>query len=183
MKATSGLAGAVGMLLLFGAASARADLVFCVTIKSASGQAFEGTATNPCAKRIQGLTFDYGVTKPSDVSTARAAGRRVHKAVRITKEWDTASVHLFNALVRNELLTTVVFDFFVVSPATGANVLDHTITLRNASVTSIDYKNDAIQATKTSSAPGLENVEFVFQSIDIDDHKSKTSASDSMQAP
>ena len=139
MKST-GLAAAAGVLMLFGATAARADSIFCVTIKSTAGQAFEGTATNPCANRIQGLTFDYGVTTARDVSTARAAGRRTHKPVRITKEWDTASVHLFNALVRNETLATVVFDFFVVNPVTGANSLDHTITLRNASVTSIDHK-------------------------------------------
>ena len=182
MKKKSGLAGAVGVLLLFGATAAKADSIFCVTIKSASGQVFGGTATNPCANRIQGLTFDYGVTTPRDVSSARTAGRRVHKAVRITKEWDTASVHLFNALVRNESLATVVFDFFATSPTTGASVLDHTITLRNAVVTSIEHKSDAMQASKAGNR-ALENVEFAFQGIDIDDHKSKTSATDSMQAP
>lgn len=181
MKTKSGLAAAVGVLMLFGATAARADLVFCVSITSVSGQKIEGTATNPCATRIRGLTFDYGVTKPWDVSTGRS-GPRTHKAVRIAKEWDAASVHIFNALVRNEPLETVVFDFFVISAATGANVLDHTITLRNASVTSIEHKNDAMVTSKGSSSPGLENVEFAFQGIDLDDHKSKTSATDSLQA-
>ncbi len=175
-----GQAAAVGVLMLFGATAARANSIFCVTIKSASGQVFEGTATNPCATRIRGLTFDYGVISPRTMATGQATGRRMHKAVRITKEWDGASVQLFNAIVRNETLATVVFDFFVISPTTGATVLDHSITLRNALVTSIEHKQDAMQATKAGSVRGLENVEFVFQSIDLDDHKSETSASDSL---
>lgn len=40
-----------------------------------------------------------------------------------------------------------------------------------------------VQATKGYMSAGLEIVEFAFQGIDFDDHKSKTSASDSMQAP
>ena len=80
----------------------------------------------------------------------------------------------------NEVLTAVVIDFFSTNPS-GIVVLDHTVKLTNALVTSIAYNADALGAQ--ANVPPTETVEFVFQQIELINHITKTGAMDSMSAP
>lgn len=182
---STGLAAAVAVLMLFGATTAQAALSPCVTITGEQQGIFKAPGVGGlCAQNIEVYAFDYGVISPRDISTGRATGPRMHKAVRITKAWGAASPQLFSALMRNEVLTTVVFDFF--SPSTtssvGSIVLDHTIKLTNAFVTSIEHKIDNVKDPAKMMNPAWENVEFVFQSIELIDHQSKGSVKDSSVA-
>jgi len=178
-----GLAVAVCVLMLFGATAAQAAQRFCVSITGANQGPFKAqTMIATCANKIEGFTFDYGVVIPRDPATGRALGK-VHKPVRIKKEWGAPSPQLFQALTRNELLTAVVIDFFGNDP-TGQIVLDHTIKLTNAFVTSIEHHSDALLvAPNMPLLPAMETVEFVFQQIELIDHKSKSGAIDSLSAP
>jgi type VI secretion system secreted protein Hcp len=54
------------------------------------------------------LSFSYSVEPPRDNATGQASGKRQHKPVVITKEWGASSPQLYQALVSNEVLTSVV---------------------------------------------------------------------------
>lgn len=184
-----GLAVAVCVLMLFGATSAQAALEFYVSITGAVQGPFKGEVIQKGFEgKIAGLSFDYSVVSPRDLATGQATGRRVHKPIRIMKVWGAASTQLFSAITRNETLTTVVIDFVAPNPITGVVVLDHTIKLTNAFVTSIAHNSEtpapgASATAAAAAAPATETVEFVFQQIELIDHKSKSGAMDNSSAP
>jgi type VI secretion system secreted protein Hcp len=128
--------------------------------------------------KIAGLNFDYAVVSPRDAATGQALGKRMHKPIRIKKAWGAASTQLFNAVTKNEALTSVVIDFFAIDPK-GQNVLDHTIKLTNAFVSSIEHSSDSLGVPPPQSLPAMETIEFTFQQIELIDHRSKTIAMDS----
>jgi type VI secretion system secreted protein Hcp len=174
-----GLVVAVCALLLFDVAAAQAAMRFCVSITGVKQGQFRAQGTVPyCGKSIEGVAFHYSVVSPRDLATGQATGKRAHKPVRIQKEWGAASPQLFQALAQNEPLTAVVVDFFSTDP-TGKTLLDHTIKLTNAFVASIEHHSDSLAVPPQPSLPAMETVEFVFQQIELIDHKSKSGAMDS----
>lgn len=171
-----GLAVAVCVLMLFGATAAQAAMRFCVSITGVKQGQFKGQNTSPiCPNRIEGVTFDYDVVAPSSFTSGAGAvvGKPVHKPVRIKTEWGASSLQLFQAITQGEVLTAVVVDFFSLDP-TGKGVLDHTIKLTNALVSSIAYSSDSPMVSSIPSVPAMETVQFVFNQIELIDHKSKT---------
>ena len=124
--------------------------------------------------KIAALNFEYGVAIKPDAATGLPSGKRQHKPIRIMKAWGAASPQLFAALTANEVLSTVVIDFVVVNPTTGAEVLDHTITLTNAIAVSIQYQMENVNGQYTQ----VESNEFTFQKITMTDAKSQSMAMD-----
>lgn len=131
--------------------------------------------------RIAGIKFLSETTSPRDAATGQASGRRIHKPITITKEWDAASPQLFQALVDNETLKSVLFEFVKTQP-NGSEEVYHTVTLTNAAVSNI---RSYLDLTDTSGDPydahELEDVSFVFQKIELENREGKTAASDSWQ--
>jgi type VI secretion system secreted protein Hcp len=120
------------------------------------------------------LKFSYGVVSPRDVFTGQASGKRQHKAIVITKEPGAATPQFFAALVSNEMLKSIVIQFFRRN-TTGANELQQTITLTNATISDFrQYVGD--------DGRWLEDVAFVFQQIKLENIPSKTVAVDSWLA-
>jgi len=188
-----GLTVGICMLAICGAATAQAASKFCISIVGTKMGAFRGQSqSGMCGTRIEGLAFDYSVISPRDAVTGQASAKRMHKPVRIVKEWGAASPQLFQALTQNENLKEVVFDF-IMTDQMGQEVIDHTIKLSNAFVSSIRHTSDVPDAAVegVSSAkqnvvargPAMETVEFVFQQIELMDHRSKSGAMDSRMAP
>lgn len=130
--------------------------------------------------KIAGLSFHYAVVSPRDVASGMPAGRRMHKPIRFKKAWGAASPQLFQALVTNETLSSVVIDFVRRDSATGRLVLDHTIKLTNASVASIERQTEE---TGLRGLTDVEIVDLVFQKIELTDHDSKSIAVDVWNAP
>ncbi len=62
-------------------------------------------------KWMTGLSFEYSVQAPRDIATGQASGKRQHSPVIFTKEWGASSPLLLQALVSNEILENVEFDF------------------------------------------------------------------------
>ena len=117
------------------------------------------------------------VLSPRDPATGQASGRRVHSPIVFTKEWGAASPQIYQALVTNEVLTSVVFDFISVLPdgTEGTYFLIH---LTDAVVVEVRQY--------IGSAPGeagitreLEDVSLVYQTISLEDKVSGTSVHDS----
>ena len=124
--------------------------------------------------RSRVLKFSYGVVSPRDVFTGQASGKRQHKAIVITREPGAATPQFFAALVSNEMLKSIVIQFFRRNAA-GATELQQTITLTNASISDFrQYVGD--------DGRWLEDVAFVFQQIQIENIPSKIVAADSWLA-
>lgn len=133
--------------------------------------------------KITGLTFDYSVVSPRDLATGQATGKRQHRPIRIIKPWGASSTQFFTALVTNEVLSNVTIDFFSISVTTGQMVLDHTVKLTNATVTSITHHSDnGVLEEKLGKTPPYESIELTFQQIEILDHLNKGAAMDSWLA-
>lgn len=169
------------MLVLLATSVAQAAPEFYVSITGASQGPFNGEVLRKGFEgKIAGIAFDYSVVSPRDAASGQATGKRVHKPIRVKKAWGASSTQLFSALTKNEMLTTVVIDFFSVDP-NGVMTLDHTIKLTNAFVASISHNSES-QGTAIASLP-TETVEFVFQQIELLNHRTKTAAMDSMLVP
>ena len=82
---------------------------------------------------------------------------------RLTKAWSAASPQLFSALVSNETLTSVIFEF----PGTrtdGAEVIAQRVTLSNASISEFRHVSDP----SLGSRPPLEQIALTFQTIKLE---------------
>jgi type VI secretion system secreted protein Hcp len=118
------------------------------------------TGSNP--GWIPVLAFNYEVTSPRDPATGLPSGKRQHMPVSFVKEWDDASPQLFEACCNNETLDSVRFKFVDADAKTS-----HTITLTNATISSMrcDIKGPAPPAAGT--AQDLEEVALTFQKIEF----------------
>ena len=159
---------------------------FYISIEGAKQGKFKGASSAAGAKltkgKIAGVKFSFETTSPRDVATGQASGKRTYKPIVITKEWDAASPQIFSALVSNENLKKVLFEF-VKNDASGREEVYYTITLTNANVANI---HSYLDLTDTSGdhydAHELEDVSFVFQKIEIENKEGKTTAADDWQA-
>jgi type VI secretion system secreted protein Hcp len=128
---------------------------------------------------IAGLSFLNEVSSPRDPATGQASGKRQHSPVVVTKEWGAASPQLFQALVSNELLETVLFEFVKTTP-NGKEKVAFTITLKDAVVSKIRQYIGPTPG-KPDDLRELEDVAFVYRKIEIPDTLAKTAASDDWQ--
>ena len=148
---------------------------FYVTIERAAGKApvrGEGVGAGKSDK-IVGIKFDFQVVSPRDPAGGQAVGKRQYGPVTITKGWGAASPELFEALVTNELLASVLFEF-VRTDVRGAEVVFQTVKLTDAYVSRIRRVADA-------GAQGdgeIEEIAFTFSKIEIADQSSKQQAVD-----
>lgn len=172
------LAGFMFVLLATSVAQAATD--FYISVVGAKQGAFKGESRLKGAEgKISGLVFDYAILSPRDPASGLATGRRQHKPIRITKPWGAASTQFFTAAATNEVLPSVILDFFSINTATGQLVLDHTIKLTNAIVVGIAYHSDSgvIEGTPTK-APAYETIDMTFAQIEMIDHLNKGAAID-----
>jgi len=103
------------------------------------------------------LTWQWGMSAPSAVGSTQATRRRVHEALVVTKQLDSASTKLMNALAVNEELKSV------------------TLSLRKAGDHKDDFFTIKLEAGRVSSlhVESDENggvhevVKFAFQKIEV----------------
>jgi type VI secretion system secreted protein Hcp len=150
---------------------------FYVTIEGAKQGRFAGESPRSVWKgKLAGVGFSYEVTSPREAAGGQATGRRQHGAVTFTKEWGAASPQLFEALVTNEVVTSVLFEF-VRTNDVGVEYVFHTIRLTDAAVTAIHQYVAAQEEADLDNAE-LEDVALTFRGIEIVNLDGKTSASD-----
>ncbi|MEA2210062.1 MAG: type secretion system secreted protein Hcp [Solirubrobacteraceae bacterium] len=124
-----------------------------------------------------GSTFDQQVRSARDAMTGMASGRRMHLPLTITRSWSGASTQIFTALVTNETLPTVTFEFVATGPD-GRERVAQRVTLTNGAVSALRRT----AGLTGPSQPPVEQVSFVFQKIELDDVISRTSAQDDWSA-
>jgi len=150
--------------------------VFFVSIKGAKQGQFKGETGKDLTK-IPFLGFSYGVKSPHDAATGQASGKRQHKPLTIVKEWGVVSPQLFEALVTNEVLTSVIVQEMRTDKS-GKEQVYMEIRLTDAFVSEIEIDPERLENQPVWTDHEIERVSFVFRKIEIENKVSKTAASD-----
>jgi type VI secretion system secreted protein Hcp len=151
-------------------------LTFQISVKGTKQGQFKGD--NPSGKMI-GLSFENEITSPRDTATGQASGKRQHRPVRIIKAWGPASPQFYEAIVNNEVLPSVLFEFVQTTPQ-GIEQVFYTVNLTNAAISDFRQYTGPLPGS-TADLHELEEIEFVFQKIEIKHIIGNTSAEDTWQ--
>jgi type VI secretion system secreted protein Hcp len=160
---------------------------FYVSVKGKKQGQFKGETKGPggsrARDRFRGVRYVSEVISPRDEASGLPTGKRQHKPIVITKEWGAASPQLFDALVKNEVLTSVVFEFVKTAPD-GKEVVYYRVTLTDAAVS--DFK-EYLDLTEVDGDPydgrALEDVSFTFRKIELENLEARTTAVDDWSSP
>jgi type VI secretion system secreted protein Hcp len=152
---------------------------FFVSIEGSQQGKFHGESLRKGFEgKIPCLKFFYEVALPIDVDTGLSKATRQHRPVTVEKEWGAASPQIFRALTRNELLPSVVFEFWK-SDKTGAEQVYHTIKLKNATVSSLKMSADEVESERDPHGRGeIEEISFTFETIQLENVAGDTRATD-----
>ena len=153
-------------LLLMQHVKAAMAYEFYVTVDGTRQGRFKGESKREQhAHKLAGLSFSYEVSSPRDASTGQATGKRRNGRVTFTKAWGAATPQLFQALVTNEVLRSVLFEF-VRSGEDGTEQIFQTIRLTNVGVAAI--KQYVVPEPSAAAAPReLEDISLAFQIINL----------------
>ena len=117
-------------------------------------------------------SYSFEVDSPRDAASGQASGKRQYKPITITKELNGSSPQLLAAASTNEVLDSVVINFYK-SDRTGKEINYYRVTLTNASISQVRQYS--------SGSTVNEDVSFTFQKIQQDDLVAKTSFQDDWQ--
>lgn len=143
-------------------------LQFYATVIGSSQGTFKGESMQiKLANKIRGVAFNYGILDPRDAANGAYSGKREQQPVVFTKLWGASSPQFYQAAYSNEILLSVVFEFFL-PLSDGNESLDHTIKLTNATVSSTRQTVQAGQVDGPSiDTRSLHEISFHFQKIEI----------------
>lgn len=157
---------------------------FYVSIEGTKQGKFKGESPRDAHKaKLAGLAYSHEIKSPRDIATGQASGKRQHGPIVFSKEWGASSPQIFQALVTNEVLKSVLFEFFHTTPE-GVEEVYHTIKLTNATISNVRYmtgKGESAQSAKHGASYDtheLEEVSLTYQKIDMESKTGKTMASD-----
>lgn len=129
------------------------------------GEIQGGVITRGREGSIEVISLEHQIISPRDPATGQATGKRQHGTVKITKELDKSSPLLHQAMSTNEKLTNVTIQFWRANPATGQEIQHYTVTLINASVSSIRLWKPNTKDPAAVSFPDMEEIQFTYQQI------------------
>jgi len=110
----------------------------------------------------QGL--EHEVSIPRDLQTGQPTGKRVHRALTITKVYDKTSPKLYQALVTGERMSDVTFKFYRITPA-GAEEHYFTTKLENAIIVSIKPWVPNCLDPARERFTHMEDISFTYRKI------------------
>lgn len=174
----------VGPSLAASTSAVAAGNEFYISIQGQKQGKFRGESVRKGQEtKIVGLALDYSVKSPRDSASGQATGKRQHSPVTITKEWGAATPQLFQALVTNETLPVVLFEF--VRPGKGgAEEIFQVVKLTNAQILAVSHHTGAAPLPETKRAAnemlGLEDISFTFDKIEMENKLAGTSSSDTV---
>lgn len=145
--------------------------VMYVTIEGTKQGRFKGESVRSAHKnKLEAWNLGHTVTSPRDAATGQASGKRQHGPITLTKAWGAATPQIFQALVTNEVLKSVLIEHLQTTPE-GIEEVRGTIKLTNATVSNIVRSTDADGSI-------IETVSFSYQKIELQDLPGKTMAMD-----
>ncbi len=151
-KGDQGPAGASGHTL---------TVIGSMTATKHDGTAIMGGDGTQTTMNVVG--FSQEIVSPRDAASGQATGKRQHKPITITKQWDAASPRLMQACATNETLPAVQFLYH--APGSTADTMR--VKLIDASCTDFASKTD-------DSTFELESISFTFRKIEVEHLQSKT---------
>ena len=104
------------------------------------------------------ISVTYGVERPRDPASGLPTGKRVHMPITVVKLIDQATPGLLQALVSNEVLTSVRIEFW--RPAPEAVAPYFIIMLIDAALVGI-----ALEPSSADRSHEYEQVQFTYQKI------------------
>jgi type VI secretion system secreted protein Hcp len=107
------------------------------------------------------------IAAPFDQASGAVTGKRQHRPIVITKPLDQATPKLYDALIKNEVLTAVTIKFWRPSASLpgGPEQQYFTVELTNAHITEIEFVSaDNQDPTKAAEVP-YESLQLVYQKI------------------
>jgi type VI secretion system secreted protein Hcp len=154
-------------------------IIAYLTLKGAKQGEIKGSVTQKGREgTIALIAVSYGVETPIDSASGEASGKRQHQPVTIVKEVDQTSPQLFQALVANETLTAKIEFWRPLADGSGTLAPVFTITLANAFMSSIK-----VASSEAPDAEELEEVQFVYQKIEVTWVEGGETATDDWNAP
>lgn len=126
--------------------------------------------------------FNHEVHIPVDIQTGQSAGKRIHGAFRIIKEFDKASPMILQALCTGEHLKEVKLKFYRVSPK-GTEEQYYTITLEDAVAVSVKPSMPNCLDKSMSSFGHMEEVAFTYRKASWRHEIDKTESQDDWAVP
>ena len=128
-------------------------------------------------ERFPALRVNYEVTAPRDISTGQASGKRQHGAVLVVKDWGAASPQLLQALAQNEILKSVLIEFFRTGQG-GQEEVTEVVRLSDATVSKM--RMTVSDGTSGDGPAGrlLDEVSFTFRKIEITHPAAKSTFND-----
>ena len=137
-----------------------------LTVEKQAGGFFNGEGTT--ANKIELKDFSFEVATAREASSGMATGRRQYQPIVANKIFGPSSLQFFKALYSNENLKTVTLEFYTLDNG-GTPALVNTMKLTNVRVSS--YKQSIITDQSGGNGPKglLDEIKFVFQSIELKD--------------
>lgn len=109
-------------------------------------------------------SMEHLINIPRDTHTGLPTGKRIHGALKVTKEIDKSSPKLFQGLCSGEQFSEVLLEYYRISPQ-GAEELYYTVKLENAII--VDIKAWFPETLVKSNEPfkHMEDISFSYEKI------------------
>lgn len=156
---------------------------FYITIDAVKQGRLRGEGKTETTKdKIPGLAYLYEAEVARVAPSGRSRGARKHSPVAFVKPWGAASPQLYQALVTNEILKVVLFEF-VRAGDDGIELVYHRVKLSEASILAIKHEINPSKNDNFPDEPAIERVALSFQRIEIENLIGKTIAADEWSQP
>ncbi|APG19802.1 type VI secretion protein [Kosakonia radicincitans] len=129
---------------------------------------------------VQAVTHTIEI--PKSPQTGLPTGKRVHGPMVISKEIDKASPKLFQALTSGEQLSSVILEYYRISPQ-GQEEIYYTVKLERAIVTYIRDYTPMCLLPENEKMGHMEEVAFTYEKITWTFTPTGVEAEDSWLAP
>jgi len=174
---------AVGGAIVFLCANTTGALNAYMTIKGQKQGLIQGGVTQKGREgKIMVIGYSHEVVSPRDAASGLPTGKRQHKPLTVTAEWDIATPKLYTALFTNETLPEVTIDFWtpqmMAAGGTGAEVQYMTIKLTNASIASIHSQMLNNKNPELTRYREYCEVSFTYQRIEITNKQTGVTSTD-----
>jgi type VI secretion system secreted protein Hcp len=152
---------------------------------TAKGQKQGDIAGNVTEKGREGsiglFSVSYQIDTPIDPFSGAATGKRSHKPVTIVKAIDRATPKLLEALVTNEILSSVRIEFWRPTPETEAPYF--IVALTNALVVESKFSSPDDNGRELDKYEEYEEIQLTYQKIEWTWVQGGVTAQDDWNAP
>ena len=145
-------------------------MTYAYLVGKSTGKVKGGVTQKGREEAIAVIAVSHGMVSPHDVASGQPSGKRIHKPWMFTKELDQATPLLYNMLATNETIISAVFRFWApqvhAGIGAGSEVQNFTVTLTNARVASIDFRQANIRQPDLVKLAEYEEVALTYQKIE-----------------